>query len=286
MPNQPILILGVHRSGTSVLSRIVQDLGVYMGYRQDSHAESTFFQRLNRRLDQECGGHWSTPGVAYVGALQASKDPQTAARLRAYVEGLASLEYWGPGRMCDRAGAPWGWKDPRTAHLLPIWMELYPDARVIWIERHPGASALSLYVRTTELRRGLSQSFTGKNLSNGIALARRLYRGQPILSDALRIQSIDDALSTVLDDIEVHRSAVAAHVDSLLRLRYEDLVTDRKECVAQIAAFLGTPSPDSIISNAAERLSGMSRDRYLQSSEVRSALDRQRSRLSAAGFSA
>lgn len=287
MTSQPLLILGVHRSGTSVLSRVVQDLGVHMGHRQDTNAESTFFQRLNRRLDQECGGHWSTPAVVHEYAKSAALDKAMIRALRSYVDGFPSIEYWGPKNFRQRrAVEAWGWKDPRTGHLLPIWHALYPRAKIIWIERHPGAAASSLIRRSAAIRSDIQAKARGRSLISGLMLAKRLYRGQPILSDALRIQNASDALLLALEYAELHRLTIPNYGADILRLRYEDLVTDRLANVRDIAKFLGAEDNVSGIRTAVARLNTDSRDRYAQEPEVREALATHRERVEALGFRA
>ena len=27
---------------------------------------------------------------------------------------------------------PWGWKDPRNSITLPLWLRLYPEAKIIF----------------------------------------------------------------------------------------------------------------------------------------------------------
>ena len=47
---EPIIITGKHRSGTSLLSKILIDQGIFMGSKLDSNSESIFFQR---KINQE-----------------------------------------------------------------------------------------------------------------------------------------------------------------------------------------------------------------------------------------
>jgi hypothetical protein len=42
---------------------------------------------------------------------------------------------------------PWGWKDPRSTFTLPLWLCLFPNAKIINIKRHGVDVAQSLRVR-------------------------------------------------------------------------------------------------------------------------------------------
>ena len=47
---EPIIITGMHRSGTSLLTNFLSDCGVFMGKSLDGNYESVFFQRINIQL--------------------------------------------------------------------------------------------------------------------------------------------------------------------------------------------------------------------------------------------
>ena len=57
----PIIICGMHRSGTSLLSRILSDIGIFMGKYQDENNESIYFQRLNRWMMSCIASSWDFP---------------------------------------------------------------------------------------------------------------------------------------------------------------------------------------------------------------------------------
>ena len=48
----PILVIGMHRAGTSMIADLLRDLGVFMGWRRDIYGEALFFQGLNDWLKQ------------------------------------------------------------------------------------------------------------------------------------------------------------------------------------------------------------------------------------------
>ena len=45
--SSPIIIAGMHRSGTSMVTNILKKLGLTIGSKLDSNHESIFFQRIN-----------------------------------------------------------------------------------------------------------------------------------------------------------------------------------------------------------------------------------------------
>src|SRR5213078_1316124 len=51
----------------------------------------------------------------------------------------------------DRYDRPWGWKDPRTVFTLPLWLQLFPKAKIINIVRNGVDVASSLSVREQKM---------------------------------------------------------------------------------------------------------------------------------------
>ena len=144
-PNQPILILGMHRSGTSFLAQLMQSLGVYIG------DDLVGPQKGNLR------GHFeSRPLLEFHQQLIASRDKseRKAFDLDMLVQDALSQELTDEEREAaesliadiQRPDA-WGWKEPRTCLFLKLWLELLPEARTLVVYRHP------LEVQQSMLRR-------------------------------------------------------------------------------------------------------------------------------------
>jgi len=62
---QPIIIIGMHRSGTSMISRIFEDLGVFMGHIKDSNNEAIFFRKINNKIFKSCYTNWEYPNYTH-----------------------------------------------------------------------------------------------------------------------------------------------------------------------------------------------------------------------------
>lgn len=151
MPKQ-LIITGMHRSGTSLVSSLLQQAGVHIGAEllgsapgnQHGHFEDidffTFHDKLLRRSGQSLL-------VETAGAL---KEITPAERAEAQ-------------QMIDQRNATsetWGWKDPRTSLFLEFWHSLLPEAAYVFIYRHPVEVVLSLVRRASDLE-GLIDPFVG-----------------------------------------------------------------------------------------------------------------------------
>ena len=91
----------------------------------------------------------------------------------------------------------WGWKDPRTCLFLDFWHSLLPQARYVFVYRHPVEVVLSL------LRRG--RSFDSEALVNPLTALRSWQTHKQSLLDFFRRHPNSCVLghvSTISDDPE------------------------------------------------------------------------------------
>jgi len=137
-----VLVLGMHRSGTSAATRLVNLLGpatcvpgdmVRGPWNPSGHFESRSLMHLNNSLLAQMGCTWWSPppaGAGYGAAANRITTSRAQAR-RAF-------------RRVHR-GAPWVWKDPRTSVLVPFWRAtLGPRLAAVVVVRNPLEVARSL----------------------------------------------------------------------------------------------------------------------------------------------
>ncbi len=136
-----VVVLGMHRSGTSAVAEAVVRLGVAVGdslsmdgpseWNPRGYFEDPELNRINDAVLEAIGGSWAAPPEP-VAKLPPQTDRQLAERMRAYVKRTV-LE--GGNRL---------WKDPRLCLTYPMWGPLLPEAVVVVVWRHPWEVARSL----------------------------------------------------------------------------------------------------------------------------------------------
>lgn len=136
----PLIVIGMHRSGTSIVTRLLERGGLYAGGSWlDENHESIYFTRANRAM---CG---EGPYLVHDYGWTAPKSDDFIAARRGYAERAARNV---SAFFADRTGqTAWGWKDPRNALTLPVWLSIYPNAKVLHLVRDGRAVALSLAER-------------------------------------------------------------------------------------------------------------------------------------------
>ena len=143
-PPAPICIAGMHRSGTSMVARLLNLCGLDLGPEEDlmppgvgnepGHWENLSFVRLNDAILTRSGGGWDFPPAPSIGWASSPELALERAEAGALLESFRRRE-------------PWGWKDPRNSLTLPFWRPLIPDLKVVICVRDPLEVADSLYHR-------------------------------------------------------------------------------------------------------------------------------------------
>src|SRR6266568_6197163 len=143
-----VIILGMHRSGTSLCSHVLSALGFDMAdaiAAHESNAKGHWERRqivdLNDRILEHFNRGFYTLHHDFGLPVAWWADPQVGKSRREIVAYLA-------GRMGD---APFGFKDPRTARLMPMWHQIFGELRLepkfIICLRNPAQVARSLHAR-------------------------------------------------------------------------------------------------------------------------------------------
>jgi hypothetical protein len=135
----PLIMAGMHRSGTSLGASLLESAGLDVG------------ERLME-------GNWSNPRGHYedLDFVELHKDALKVLGLDPDGWVLTELPEL-PGDVVDRArllveqrqasGRAWGFKDPRATLFLRMWAEICPEARFLFVHRVPWEVVDSLYRR-------------------------------------------------------------------------------------------------------------------------------------------
>ncbi len=135
----PIILLGMHHSGTSIFSEVLDKHGVFMHANWNHHESKLFTRDLNNQMIMGGGDGWARDPimpveevVTHLGEVRDSLESRIAKKFQ---------------RDGYDGSSPWGWKDPRTCVTLPLFLEIFPKARLIHIIRDEADVATSLASR-------------------------------------------------------------------------------------------------------------------------------------------
>ena len=88
--------------------------------------------------------------------------------LRRTVASYRAIEFLGAGRLLRYRSVhslpfAWGWKDPQTIFTLPLWLKLFPDAKLIYLTRNGVDVAASLLTREQKRLAKRTKSMSPQN---------------------------------------------------------------------------------------------------------------------------
>ncbi len=206
-----IFVVGMHRSGTSAVTRVLNLLGVPLRAREDglphTHGErweSRSLMQFNDSLLRELGARWND-----------------IPPLDAPVCGWHRLAAHGAeARLVFRSAHPtptWAWKDPRLCLLLPFWRTVLPEPHgIVLVLRDPLEIAASIAAR------------------DGLALSASLLQWERSLGHALL--GCVGAPTYVLRYPDLVDDPVAVYADLVAFLN--ELGMDVTEADEQVRSFL------------------------------------------------
>lgn len=240
--DDPILILGMHRSGTALLARQLQQLGVFVGDRLERNHEAIAFLDLDDAILARAHASWDRPSG--IEELLAHPEAATAVEhwLHQELERFAfRRSYLGLGRMArGLPSGPWGFKDPRATVTFPFWRALAPRARAVYVVRHGVDVAASLWRRACE------------ELETAAA-ARFLGDDHLVRFSSVRCLSLERAFGLWRETLHLHRRLREDHADfPVVELFYEDLLRDPIDQLGRVTDFLEIRCTPEAIEHAAE----------------------------------
>lgn len=240
---KPIIIIGMHRSGTSLLSNILQKLGICMGKDIVAHEESHSFQKINLKIFELFHASWDWPSP-----LQEFNklEPSLGNMIVEYFQEKISTKkfakefgvdifnkfdsFFGRKYKVDT----FGWKDPRNTYTLPIWLKIFPDAKVIHIHRNGIDVAESLKER--------EEARINKGFDNNSLLSLRclsLYGGFSLWEEY--VQKANSYRNVVRND-------------NFLSVSYESLLEQPFVELADIMSFLGIKGDGKFVEDLSTNL--------------------------------
>ncbi len=283
IPSAPIIIAGMHRSGTSVLTTILDELGLFVGRKLDSNHEATFFVHLNNWLLRQAGATWDRPEAfedfLEYGDLVEARVRQLEHLLKTprAIEFLGLRNYLTLGDI-KYMSEPWGWKDPRNTFTLPLWLKIFPNAKLLVIHRHGVDVANSLATRADKISKSLGS--TVKNQS------RWLWR-LPLSNNSFsRCRDTNEGVALWKSYTETADRYANQLGERALVLQYEAFLEQPVPHIEQVLNFIGVEADRAAVERAVTKLVASRAYSYRGNNVLRSLAERHQSDLSAFGYSA
>ncbi len=251
---QPVILLGMHRSGTAMIARLLDELGLFQGHELQEDHESVWFLNVNDLMLRRINAAWDHPAplrdflqntAAFDLTCRALHEDMSSRLTRPFLGTRRALQH----KTLLKFDRPWGWKDPRTIFTLPLWLQLFPEAKIVYIIRNGVDVARSLAVREQrELDRRIAEFDTRKSAGSRSKLQRAGFKG------SARCLTLEGGFSLWEEYVEEAERLLGLCNNPRLTIRFETFVADPAGGLPALAKFCGLHSGESALVAALDRV--------------------------------
>jgi len=285
--------MGMHRSGTTMLAKMLKQMGLFTGWDINDEHEAKFFFNRNEKILNSCGGSWDNPLQIDQLLRRSRLQKRVAETLIEDLRSIKAINFLGlklylKYRSIQKLDIAWGFKDPRNTFLLPLWLNVFPQAKVIHIYRNGIDIAQSLAVREEKrIEDVLSDNSVLKNVM--VIQKEQIVKENPLLFITRKIQnrwrkvsplykygklriqpciSIDKGFELWNEYID----RAFDHINSLnnpcLTIKYEDFLLQPKNYLTKLNNFCDLEADDDQIENIAKSVNVQRRFSYTSNEKL------------------
>jgi len=206
----PVIVTGRGGSGTRLISKVVQDCGVFLGNRLNRSADSLEWVDIIQEIA--------------VRSLRGEADGDGVEALRR--QGTAVLAKAGLG-----GDVPWGFKVPEAMLATQQLLEAFPDAKLVHLVRHPV---------TSSLRRSHLTSRPDNPVGRAVCEAAYAEQGRKAWRIAHDPVWLRNAITWNYQVGPVAKLGRELGPERYLEIRFEDLCDHAEPTMARVSDFLGS----------------------------------------------
>jgi len=262
---KPLIIVGMHRSGTSMLSRYIDEIGYFTGVDKQQDNESEFFIDINTWILSQYNATWDNPTN-----YQFTNDHMDGLIQQAVVKRLNSFwlsKYLGASRYLkyrdiSNFDFKWGWKDPRSSITLDVWKRIFGEFKMVHIHRNPMDIALSLKHREEKRKANFEKGFSG-------SIKEFLFKGKVGYQPSPRVEHIEESYKLWLE----YTNAIFEFENKnrgidVLHVKYESFLDDPKSIMVSISEFLEIPINEVAIAKFEQKIDSKNKNKFINNSSV------------------
>lgn len=242
MNQQPIIILGMHRSGTTMITKMLENLGLFVGAEKEINHEAIFFWEINNWIFDL---HTSTAEKPHnIRHRNSSCDKVILESLEHFLQSNRRKKYLGnfssKYKNIKDIDFPFGWKDPKNTFTIDFWKQIFPNAKIIHIYRNP-IDSVSSYIERDLIKYNQFEWTWKKKLKRDFLISTNFHRN-------FRVNTIEDGYDLWQEYVD---KAISLKYESpnYLEIKYEDFLSNPFELLKQLAQFSGLIVNEEKINN-------------------------------------
>jgi hypothetical protein len=232
MYRSPVIILGMHRSGTTMIAKMLENLGLFVGAEKEINNEALFFWEINNWIFRL---HTATAEKPYnLRYKNPSCEKAIIEALEYLVQSPRRRKYLGEraSKVDDirHCNFPYGWKDPKNTFTIEFWKHIFPNPKIIHIYRHPIDAVSSYIERDLEMKDRFEWNWK-KRLKRDLLVSRNFHQN-------FRITSLEEGYNLWEEYVSKAMSLKDEFTD-YAEIRYEDFLEHPYEQLKRLAGFSG-----------------------------------------------
>jgi hypothetical protein len=232
MYRPPLIIVGMHRSGTTMITKMLENLGLFVGAEKEVNNEALFFWEINNWIFDL---HTATAEKPYnLRYSNPSCKKVIKESLEHFVQSSKRKQYLGKhaGSIRDirETNFPYGWKDPKNTFTIDFWKDIFPDPKIIHIYRNPIDSVSSYIERDLEIKNRFAWNWK-KKLKRDLLISKNFHQN-------FRLSSIEEGFN-LWEEYVSKALSLKNDFSNYLEIKYEDFLESPYEKLQQMAEFSG-----------------------------------------------
>ncbi len=252
----------MHRSGTSMLTLLLKELGLFVGKDLDPFDlnESMFFITLNDWLLRQSNATWDNVyNYQFMDEFMVEK---ALPIIKGELSGKRRKKYLGNGKVKSiiDLDIPWAWKDPRTTITIDFWKRIFPNAKILHIYRNPIDVAESLRKRELYVREHAKLKFWVK------ILKFLDYKAVQTLSP--RMLHLEEGVKLWEDYVQKALSLTDTYGDDVMHIRYEDFLETPASILKKVTDFIELSAEMPSIEKAVKHVDASRKFAFLNNEEL------------------
>lgn len=247
MPISPVIIVGMHRSGTTMVTKMLENLGLFVGDKKEVNHEAFFFWDINNwifdiahcRADLPHNFRYLNPRTREILIDDLQYFVQSP-RKKVFLGALNS-QY----KSVQDLDIPWGWKDPKNTFTIDLWKEIFPNAKVLHIYRNP-IDSISSFIERDLVMKNKYQLNWKKWLKRRFLISYNYHTN-------FRLHSLEEGYQ-LWEEYVTKCFALEKDFPNMMHVRYEDFLSDPAQHLSKIADFCGLEVQNSDIENESKNV--------------------------------
>lgn len=234
--------MGMHRSGTTLLTRLLIESGVFFGYKRDPNQESTLFLKINESLLKSSNASWSNP-TPFQKTLNKTIDQKEVFAKKVFENNFEKIFLGNKINIDSLEPYSWGWKDPRNTITIDVWLTIFPDAKILNIFRNPIDVAVSLRER--------------EKVFSKISFLRRSYQvGRNYYRYGFHVKNCPQLLhlNAGIDLWKQYISMSYNTSHNIMHIKFEDLLSNPRTILNSISNFISFQYNEKTLQGAINKI--------------------------------